>query len=64
MNTSSIRATAKLIRQVRPDIAPRDALAIAGLPRARINHLRSHGSLNRGEVASTLRKLRFLGEIV
>ena len=57
-------AIAKQIRQVRPDITSRDAVAIARLPLTRINHLRDHGLLNRGEVASTLRKLRFLGEIV
>ncbi len=60
MNSSNI---ALQIRQARPDISSRDALALARLPLARINHLRSHGLLNRGEVASTLRKLRILGEV-
>jgi len=66
VNINNVKTThiAKQIRQARPDITSRDALAIARLPLARINHLRSHGLLNRGEVCSTLRKLRFLGEIV
>ena len=60
MNSLSI---ALKIRQVRPDISRRDALAISRLPVSRVNHLRSHGLLNRAEVASTLRKLRALGEV-
>jgi len=59
-----MKSTALKIRLARPDITSRDALAIARLPRARVNHLRSHGLLNRGEVALTIRKLRALGEVV
>ena len=51
------------IRKIRPDITARDALAISRLPRSRVQHLRSYGLFNRSEVSSTLRKLRFLGEI-
>jgi hypothetical protein len=59
-----MKSIALQIRLARPDITPRDALAIARLPRARVNHLRSYGLLNRGEVALTIRKLRALGEIL
>ncbi len=57
------RLVAKTIRQCRPDISCCDALALARLPRERVRHLRRFGLLNRCEVVSTLRKLRFLGEI-
>jgi hypothetical protein len=59
-NTQTAIKIALAIRSVRPDIKISDALLIARLPRERVNHLRSHGLLNRGEVASTCRKLRFL----
>lgn len=59
-----MKSIALQIRLARPDITSRDALAITRLPRARVNHLRSHGLLNRGEVALTIRKLRALGEVV
>ena len=58
-----MKSTAIQIRKIRPDISCRDALAISRLPLARVQHLLSYGLLSRCEVASTLRKLRFLGEI-
>jgi hypothetical protein len=58
-----MKSTAIQIRKIRPDITARDALAISRLPRSRVQHLLSYGLLNRCEVVSTLRKLRFLGEI-
>jgi hypothetical protein len=61
---NQMKSIALQIRLARPDITSRDALAIARLPLARINHLRSHGLLNRGEVALTVRKLRALGEVL
>jgi hypothetical protein len=60
---SNSKTIARQIRAVRFDISLPDALAIARLPRERVNHLRRHGLLNRGKVVSTLQKLRTLGEI-
>lgn len=55
--------TALKIRSARPDISPSDALSIARLPVERVHHLRRNGLLIVGQVKSTLRMLRFLGEV-
>ncbi len=60
---SNVQIVARKIRATRPDISLPNALAIARLPIERVNHLRRHRLLERQNVISTLKTLRFLGEI-